>query len=823
MSQNGIGANNRNLLLVCFIGGVISVRFLPFLFPPWVFLLVALLCAVTAAKRRHIAWLACVGLGLCYAGWTAGAVLSGSIPAEIEKKDVEVTGKVEGLVRAVSSGTRFEFSVDQLFHASSAHPSPGTIRLTSYKPNILPKTGERWHFVVRLKRARGMQNPGAGFNYETALFQRRIRATGYIVSGRQVSVSQTMLEGLQSKIGVSALRSRFADFLNNSVDKPIMAAVLSALTVGIRSDMGKPVWELLQNTGTVHLVAISGLHIGLVSWMAAIGFGFLWRMRAKWSHRVPATVASAVFALAVALVYSLLAGLTLPTRRAICAMCVVVTCLVTRRQIRPLEVLVLAVFGILLIDPLAPFSSSFWLSCVAVAVLVMSVFSREDRAVNRTGVISKFIRIGIKWTKIQFWLLLGMSPVLLFGFQKVSLAAPLANLIAVPLVGMAVVPLALLALVFWSCGMGQIAYGLIASALWVLEIVWIYLEWLADQPWVTFKRGSPPTWEVLLSLAGLGLLFVGKSLSGRWLGYFLFLPLFFSQPKTINHGEFSFTLLDVGQGLASVIRTHNRTLVYDTGARYPSGFDLGEVVVIPFLRSIGVDEIDKLIISHGDNDHIGGAEAVVQQFEVDSLVLGHSRDHFPHIAAEQCQAGQSWQWDGVRFEFLWPFRGSLQDDNNASCVLKVVSESGSLLLTGDIEKKSERILVRHFGKSLSSEILLAPHHGSKTSSSRAFLEAVKPNLALVSAGYKNRFGHPHNDVLSRYKKSGITVLNTADEGAISIVFSRRRMMISGQRDHAPAFWKERGNTEFEELETNLNQRPRIRDDGTIDVYLDLQQ
>ena len=822
MSQNGIGANRPIMLLLFFISGVISIRFLPFLFPWWFFLLLASFCGVIAAKFRSAAFIACMGLGLSYAGWTAALILAETIHEELETKDVEVHGRVEGLVRAVSSGTRFEFRADSMSYADTDHPSPGTIRLTSYNPNIVPRSGERWHFVVRLKRARGMQNPGLGFNYETTLFQQRIRATGYVVSGRQVSSSDVHIDGSHWEINVNALRVNFADFLKRSIDKPALAAVLSALTVGIRSDMGKPVWELLQNTGTVHLVAISGLHIGIVSWMAAIGFSFFWRLREKWCLRIPVTAASAVFALLIALVYSFLAGFTLPTRRALCAMGLVIVALITYREIRPLGALILAMFGVLLIDPLAPFSASFWLSFMAVTVLVMSVFSSGTESLNNEGIVTKFIRISVKWTKVQLWLLIGMSPILLLGFQKISLAAPLANLVAVPLVGMAVVPLALLALIFWSCGMDQIASGLIASCIWLLEIVWAYLKWLARQPWAVFEQGNPPMWEVLLAITGIGVLFLGKALPGRWLGCFLCLPLFFSRPQIIDHGEFSFTMLDVGQGLASVVRTQSRILVYDAGAKYPSGFNLGEVVVNPYLRSIGTDKIDMLIISHNDIDHVGGAEAIVREFEVDSLVMGPSHNFLAGKVAAKCRAGQSWQWDGVRFEYLWPFHGS-ESDNNTSCVLQVISDTGSLLLTGDIEKKSELALVRHHGDSLDSEIMLVPHHGSKTSSSRELLEAVRPQLALVSAGYKNRFGHPHINVLVRYEELDIPVLNTADEGAISLLFSHKNMIISGHRDRAPAFWQEPGKKDFHQLEEDFNRRRNRSYDGTIEGHLDFQQ
>jgi competence protein ComEC len=805
MGQNGVGANNLTTLLLCFASGVIAVRFLPHLLPAVGFAVVATLFAWLAFKVRRFAWVGCLGLGLAYAGWTSVIVLDVGIAPELEKKEVELTGTVVGLVRTVSNGVRFEFEVQTLSYQEAAYPSPGRVRLTSYKPYIVPSNGEQWRFVARLKRPHGMQNPGAGFNYETSLFQQRIRATGYIISGKRKAHSGGEPAGKQSSLSVTLLRAGFAEFLHASIDNHIAAAVLSALTVGIRNDMGLAVWQLLQHTGTVHLVAISGLHMGLVFMLAATGFGRLWRLRPAWCLRVPAMSASALFGLAIAVVYSILAGFTLPTRRALCVICAIVVAAIAQRRIKPVELLVTALAAVLLVDPLAPFSNSFWLSFSAATILMLSVLLRQCTDKQPIGISRRLIGVCRKWIRVQVWLFLGMAPVLLLGFQKLSVIAPLANLLAIPVIGMLVTPLSLLALAFWSLNLEQFALGLIKLSVWLLEIIWTYLEWLAKRQWALYQQGIPPLWTAMIAVFGIFILSLGKVMPARWQGFILCLPMLMNRPQTINQGEFDFTLLDVGQGLASIIRTQNHVLVYDTGASYPSGFDLGRIAVNPHLRFIGADSIDKLVLSHGDNDHAGGATAVANAFKIDAMIMNPPNAFSEKRSSTRCRAGDSWRWDGVDFMVLWPLNGFVRSGNNSSCVLKITSEAGSLLLTGDIEQEVEQILSQRYGELLLSEIMLIPHHGSKTSSSRALLEEVQPKLGLVSAGYRNRFGHPHPGVQQRFRNLGIPIVNTADEGAISIVFSRQRILISGHRQESEAYWQEPGKSNFRVLEAHINQ------------------
>ncbi len=812
MRQFADGCNNSHpdphpkphlhLWLLAFCAGVVSLRFFPQLPPPaWG---VAALLMLTPCAMRF-AWLrpvAAFAAGFCWAGLVAAAVLDAGIPAALEKKDVVISGRVVGAPVAAGEYQRFDFEVEQLAWRGSAYPPPGKIRLKLYRaqPHIL--SGQKWRFTARLKRARGYHNPGAPFNYETHLFHHRLRATGYV----REQPPPVLLEP-QSAFSITAFRQRVAGFIRASLPSGGRAGLVTALVVGIRSDMSAHDWEVLLRTGTIHLVAISGLHVGLVSGLVLLLGAYCWRWAGALPLRVPATQVGVAAGLLAGVVYALLAGMTIPTRRAVCMLGVVALAMFLRRRAFGGETLVMALAAVLAVDPLATLAGGFWLSFGAVAVLGFGVARAGARPA--TGVkpelklapaaepVRRILRKLGAWTAIQGVLFVGMMPLLLALFHRVSIAAPPANLVAVPVVGMIAVPVALLGLLLYAIGLEGLAALAFQGSLWVIERLWVLLEWLASTGWAVWEQPSPPLWSLPPAAVGVLLLLSPKVFPARWTGLLWLLPLFWTGATAPATGEFRYTMLEVGHGLASVVQTRNHLLVYDAGPRFKGGLDAGRIVVVPFLQQLGAGAIDVFIISHGDNDHLGGGGAVLERFEA-GRVLSSVPEKIP--AAQRCHAGQTWVWDKVRFEMLWPPRpgssaASAVDGNDASCVLKVSSEFGSVLLTGDIGKPAERALAlaraESGGLNLAADVLQAPHHGSKTSSTEGFLSRVQPAVALVSIGYLNRYRHPHKSVAKRYARRQIPVYNTADEGAISASFSAAGIKVQGHRGVHRRYWLQR--------------------------------
>jgi competence protein ComEC len=511
---------------------------------------------------------------------------------------------------------------------------------------------------------------------------------------------------------------------------------------------------LLLSTGTNHLLAISGLHIGLVAGLVYFLVLRIWSLAGRLCLNWPAPRVAAIAAIGAGCGYAMLAGFSVPTQRAAIMLCVVMGAVLLNRAKRAVHTLSLALMVVLIWDSLAVLSAGFWLSFAAVALIFYAIVGRLSEQ-----------RPWWHWGRIQWVLAIGLLPLTLILFQRVSLVAPIANLFAVPWVGLLIVPLTLMGSLsaMVSSAVGEWVLG-VASTL--LDVLWIVLDWLAAVPMAQWHH-LPPSWALWPAIPGLILLLAPRGWPGRWLGLVLFSPLVLSSPPKPISGNYWATLLDVGQGLSMVIKTQNHTLVYDTGARFSEYFNAGEAVVVPYLRARGIRTVDLLMISHGDNDHLGGTDAIMRQLKV-ARVLTSVPEQIDHPRIDQCVAGMRWQWDGVNFEILHPTAQWQGSGNDRSCVLSLQSAGGSMLITGDIEAKAEQRLIELYQDRLASDIMLIPHHGSSSSSTSDLLAQVAPGLALLSVGSRNRFHLPAQQVLGRYEALGARVLDTANLGAIEI-------------------------------------------------------
>ncbi len=687
--------------------------------------------------------------GFLWALLHACLILGNALPAELEGVDVEITGTVSSLPEQGTHHARFQFDLESLSHNGKSYDSPKRVLLSWYGKRPELSAGERWRLTVRLKRPHGFMNPG-GFDYEGWLYRQHIDATGYVRHKSSYSplASSPLLHPLDR------LRQRLQRQLADLQGGEPYLGLIGALAIGDRSAIQPQQWQVLRATGTNHLMAISGLHIGLVAGMAFFLGRRIWGLLGRAPLRLPATKAGALVAVLAASLYASLAGFSIPTQRALIMILVVMGALLLQRQLSPARVLVVALAGVLVLDPLAVLATGFWLSFAAVAVILYGLGGRLQKGPGWR-----------QWGQVQWVVSLGLLPLLMLSFHQAPLLSPLANLVAVPWVSLLVVPLILLGVA------GLLLYPplgswLLLQAAHLLGWLWPLLEWFANIEGGVWQPATAPTpWALIAAAIGVLWILAPRGIPARWAGVVWTLPLILARPSHPHQGEVWFTLLDVGQGLAAVVQTQHHTLIYDTGPRFNDRFDTGQAVLIPFLRQQGIHHLDILIIGHGDNDHIGGAHSLLQRYHPDHI-LTTVPEKLPPMA-EQCNRGQTWLWDGIRFSILHPSPGDRPQGNNASCVLKVETSAGDgLLLTGDIERRAERQLVTANPSALHAKILIAPHHGSKSSSSARFIEAVAPEYVLFPVGYRNRFHHPHPRVVMRYRARGVRMLDSATQGAI---------------------------------------------------------
>lgn len=730
-------------------------------------LLIFLLGRSRRTSAQALVLLACAAFGFGWAAWLAQQRLAEQLPEAWEGHDVEVRGVVATLPQNFEHGQRFEFVVEAI-DAPAGLPAkplaelPQRIMLSWYRglhdddlyeaQTIHP--GERWHLTVRLKRPHGNANPHA-FDYEAWLLERNIRATGYVRSRSGSEAQRLDAFVWRPEYVVEWLRDAVCQrFMTTLPDAPYVG-VLIALTVGEQRVIPSAQWKIFNRTGITHLVSISGLHVTMVAALFAALVGWLWRRSERLSLYLPAQKAAVVAGWLAAFAYALLAGFAVPAQRTLYMLSVVALALWSGRNLGASRTLLLALLLVLILDPWAVLSAGFWLSFGAVALLFFVGTARLGETVKDTG----WRKMLAQWGTTQWAVTVGSLPLLLLLFQQFSLVSPLANALAIPLVSFVITPLALLfAVLPWP--------PLLVFDHWLMSCLMLLLEWLAD--WPIWQQSAPPLWAALLAGLGVVWLLLPRGFPARWLvACCLMLPAFFWPAPRPANGEAWVEVLDVGQGLAVLVRTAEHALLYDTGPLYSAESDAGQRIVVPYLRATGVERLDALVVSHRDKDHSGGVRAVQ-----DAVPIARTLSSVDGLG-ERCAAGQAWEWDGVRFTMLHPtaadYEQQTRKTNNMSCVLRVERSkgAGSMLLTADIEARDEQALLARSPALLRSDAMLAPHHGSRTSSTAEFIAAVDAREVIFPVGYRNRFNHPRPDVVERY--AGRRLWRTDSDGALRVV------------------------------------------------------
>lgn len=728
----------------------------------------ALLGCLLVRDRRlaRMALLAVAGLafGFGYAAWRAELRLADALPFAGEGIDLQVVGVVAGLPQPAENGTRFTFDVESV--RSPGAVVPRRTALTWYRDRrgaAIPRlaAGERWRFTVRLKRPRGLLNPHA-FDFEPWALERGIRATGYVRTASPYQRLDARVDGWPYTL--HRWRGEIREAMLARLKEERLGGVLVALAIGDQDAIAADDWEVFWRTGVGHLMSISGLHITMLAALAAGAVFAAWVRVPALALAIPARKAAGVAGAMAALAYSLMTGYAVPAQRTVLMLATLAACVLADRHGSASRVLALAALVVTLADPWAVLSPGFWLSFGAVA----SIFYVMSLRAGRRGRVSAALAEQLAVTA-------AMLPMVLALFQEFSLVSPLANALAIPVVSLVVVPLAI-------AGAFLPLDFLLDAAHAVMLALMSPLERLSDLPLATLESHAPAQWTVAAGVLGCAWLLAPRGVPMRSLGAAWVAPLFAIGPASPASGEAWLDVLDVGNGLAVVVRTAGHALVYDTGPAWNADADSGSRIVVPFLRGEGIRTLDGMVVSHADDDHAGGAISVASA-RAPPWLLSSLREGDPvHVAFERsvrCEAGQHWTWDGVGFEILHP-SASMYDEagrrkeNDRGCVLKVSTAAHSALLAGDVEARAEGEMLARGASRLRAEVLVVPHHGSKTSSTPAFLAAVAPRHAILSVGYRNRFNHPNPAVVARYSATGARLHRTDCEGALHVTLPGNR-------------------------------------------------
>lgn len=746
----------------------------------------------------------CIAAGMLWHGLWANGILQHRLPLPLEGIDMVSSGVVVSMPQRNLLNQQFEFQIND----SDAGFANRKVLLNYYGEQTI-EPGQRWRFVLRLNRPHGFANPG-GFDYEAWLFQRGITAKGYVrssaenklleASGCSLLCGNLLLSPTSIKVLISSLRYKLRSRLLTLMEGSDYGGIVLALVLGDRSEMASADWQLLTDTGSNHLFVISGLHIGMIA-----GFCFylsmsVLRLFPSIALLFPMQKLAAAAAILAAVTYALLAGFSMPTQRALVMIVVFMLGHLTNRRYLVSFRFLLALAIVLSLNPLAALNAGFWFSFIAVGALLMCM----DATVPDTGadiqdgffktkmLAAKAFSYSIKPQLLVFFALL--VP-LVFWTQQLSLLAPLVNCVAIPLVGFLVVPLCLLSLALLIFSEAASHACLVVVEV-ILQGLFGVLQWLLQQAdsWAVIQFSGIQPWQILSAALAVMIILLPRGIVNRGLIIPLSLPLLLPiETDPLVEGVIKIHVLDVGQGLAVIVQTANHSLVYDTGANLSADFNIGAAVLVPVLRTLAINKLDRIVISHGDNDHAGGLSGLLAAIPADAIYsstqqLNTQQRIFP------CQGAQNWRWDGVEFRFLSiaavpaleagnkPANGYSM--NNNSCVLQMQSGDNSALLPGDIEVEAERKLALNYGESLQSTIIVAPHHGSKTSSSFSLLKNVNPKYVVFSSGYQNSFNHPSEEIVTRYGQFAASAVSTASSGMISFTLEPGRAIEIPQRYRA---------------------------------------
>ncbi|MBU4183991.1 MAG: DNA internalization-related competence protein ComEC/Rec2 [Gammaproteobacteria bacterium] len=755
---------------------------------------------------RPAAWVLVLAVA---AGAWAGAGLTGvraahfasqALDPALQGLDIEVTGRIHSMPRRHAEGARFELAVESAAHHGRPVRLPPLLQLAWYSRAVAAggglapgpdwRAGERWRLTVRLSAPHGNANPH-GFDRERWLWENGIGATGYVRNGPRDPLPQRLAG--QGWYPLESMRQTVGERIAGRVDDARSAGVLAALVVGDQSAIERSDWDLFRTTGVAHLMSISGLHVTMFAWLAIWLVGGLWRRLAFVEPQallaVPVPWAAGLGGVALAAAYALFSGWGVPSQRTVLMLAVVVGLRLLARQWPWPVVWLLAMAAVLLLDPWALLQPGFWLSFVAVAILFATDPGRRVR--HETAPFAghevptrtrRLMAAAMGMLREQSVVTVALAPLSLLLFGQFSFVSLVANLLAIPWVTLVITPLAML--------------GVAVPAFWDLAALAVqglggWLAWLAQWPSAAVFRPIPPLPLALAGVLGGALLVMRWPWATRLAGLVLLWPVLSWQPPRPAPGAFDVMALDVGQGSAVLVRTAGHSLLYDTGPRYSPTSDAGQRIVVPLLRALG-ERPDTVVVSHRDSDHAGGSAAVQTEWPEARWLSSFDAD-----PARRCTAGQRWTWDGVDFEILHPSPEDFGPDgggrlpsNAMSCVLRVGHARQSVWLSGDLDADRETRLALA-RPDLRATLLLAPHHGSLTSSSPVLLNTLAPAWALVQAGYRNRFNHPAPAVLARYRERDMRWVATPDCGAATWRSDVPDTVVC-QREAARRYWHHRG-------------------------------